>query len=191
MGIESFVIQFGYPALMLGVLLEGETVLVVAAFLAHRGYLNLGLVILIGFIFTFMSDEFFFWIGRTRGNKFLEQRPGWKPNVDKAKSLLARQSTLIFLGFRFMYGLRAVMPFVIGMSGFSPKRFAILNFVGALLWTSLFGMAGYLFGHTMEVIFKDISKYEIWIILGIILIAGFIIWLQRHTLFKKKDATSG
>ena len=190
MGLESFVIQFGYPALMLGVLLEGETVLVAAAFLAHRGYLNLGLVILIGFIFTFMSDEFFFWMGRTRGNKFLEQRPDWKPNVDKAKSLLARQSILVFLGFRFMYGLRAVMPFAIGMSGFSPKRFAILNSIGVLLWTSLFGMAGYLFGQTMEIIIKDISRYEIWIILGIFLIGGFIVWWQRHALFKKKDSTS-
>jgi membrane protein DedA with SNARE-associated domain len=187
MDIELFITRFGYPALMLGLLLEGETVLVIAAFLANRGYLNLGLVILIGFLLTFLSDEFFFWIGRTRGNKFLEGRPGWKPKVDKAKALLARHSILIFLGFRFMYGLRTVMPFVIGMSGFSPKRFAFLNFIGVLLWTSLFGMAGYLFGQTMQIIFRDIRHYEIWIILGIVIVGGLIVWFQRHNLFKKQD----
>jgi membrane protein DedA with SNARE-associated domain len=190
MNLESFVIQFGYLALMLGVLLEGETVLVVAAFLARRGYLNLGWVILIGFLFTFTVDEFFFWMGRTRGNKFLDRRPSWQPNMEKAKALLARQSSLIFLSFRFMYGLRTVMPFVIGMSRFSPKRFATLNFVGVLLWTLLFGIAGYLFGHTMEIIFKDISQYEIWIILGITILGGLIVWLRRHSLFKKQDSAS-
>jgi membrane protein DedA with SNARE-associated domain len=190
MDIVAIIIQFGYPALMLGVLIEGETVLVAAAFLAHRGYLNLGLVILIGFLFTFMSDQFFFWMGRTRGTKFLEQRPGWQPNVEKAKSLLARQSFLMFIGFRFLYGLRTVMPFVIGMSGFSPRRFAVFSFIGALVWTSLFGMTGYLFGQAVEVILRDISRYDGWIVLGVILVGGFAVWLQVHKYQKAKGLDS-
>jgi membrane protein DedA with SNARE-associated domain len=76
--------------------------------MAHRGYLSLPLVILIGFVTTFASDQFFFWLGHTRGNQFLEKKPAWKPNVEKARSLLGRNTTLLFIGFRFMYGLRTV-----------------------------------------------------------------------------------
>jgi membrane protein DedA with SNARE-associated domain len=106
MPLERIISQFGYPALIVGLLLEGETVLVLAAFMAHRGYLNLSLVILIGFVITFASDQFFFWLGRTKGNQFLEKKPAWKPNVERARSLLGHNTTVLFIGFRFMYGLR-------------------------------------------------------------------------------------
>jgi len=72
--------------------------------MAHRGYLDLRLVIMIGFLVTFASDQFFFWMGRTKGNQFLDKRPAWKPNVERAKSLLHRNTTFLFIGFRFMYG---------------------------------------------------------------------------------------
>lgn len=179
MTLETIMTQFGYPALVIGLLLEGETVLVLGAFMAHRGYLDLPLVILTGFIVTFASDQFFFWMGRTKGSEFLEKRPYWKPNVEKAKSLLRRNTALLFLGFRFMYGLRTVMPFVFGMSRFDPKRFASLNFIGAAVWALVFGMSGYVFGQAVEVILEDVDKYELWIILGMVIIGGAV-WLYRR-----------
>jgi membrane protein DedA with SNARE-associated domain len=179
MSLETIISQFGYPALITGLLLEGETVLVLAAFMAHRGYLNLSLVILIGFFTTFASDQFFFWLGRTKGNQFLEKKPAWRPNVEKARSLLGRNTTLLFIGFRFMYGLRTVMPFVFGISKLDPKRFVFLNFLGAFLWALIFGTAGYLFGQVLEVILMDVGKYELWIAL-VILLVGMSVWLYRR-----------
>src|SRR5215208_7273151 len=99
MSFETIISQFGYPALIVGLVLEGETVLVLAAFMAHRGYLDLPVVILIGFMVTFASDQFFFWLGRTKGNQFLEHRPAWRSNVEKARFLLGRNTTLLFIGF--------------------------------------------------------------------------------------------
>jgi membrane protein DedA with SNARE-associated domain len=181
MPLERIISEFGYPALIAGLLLEGETVLVLAAFMAHRGYLNLPLVILIGFVVTFTSDQFFFWLGRTKCNQFLEQSPAWQPNVEKARSLLGHNTTLLFIGFRFMYGLRTVMPFVFGISKFDPRRFAFLNFLGAFLWALIFGIAGYMFGQIVEVILINVDKYELWLALAIVL-AGASVWLyRRHT----------
>ena len=185
MPLERIISQFGYPALIAGLLLEGETVLVLAAFMAHRGYLNLSLVILIGFVVTFASDQFFFWLGRTKGNQFLEKKPAWKPNVEKARSLLGQNSTVLFIGFRFMYGLRTVMPFVFGISKFDPRRFAFLNFLGAFLWALIFGLAGYVFGQIVEVVLLDVDKYELWFALAIVLI-GAGVWLYRSRTVNKK-----
>ncbi|HEX2993175.1 MAG TPA: DedA family protein [Anaerolineales bacterium] len=184
MSFATIISQFGYPALVLGLLLEGETVLVLAAFMAHRGYLQLPWVILIGFAATFASDQFFFWLGRTKGNQFIETRPAWKQNVEKAKSLLGRNTNLLFLGFRFMYGLRTVLPFVFGISKFDPRRFILLNFIGAFLWALIFGMAGYLFGNLMEIILADVGKYEHWIVLGIVTVSAGV-WLYRSYTSRK------
>ena len=49
-----------------------------------------------------------------------------------------QHQNLLILGFRFLYGLRSVTPFVIGMSGISWLRFALLNVIGAGIWASAF-----------------------------------------------------
>lgn len=187
MSFETIISRFGYPALILGLLLEGETVLVLAAFMARRGYLELPWVIVIGFLVTFASDQFFFWLGRLHGAQLLERRPAWKRGVEKAKSLLGRNMALLFIAFRFMYGLRTVLPLAFGMSKLNPRRFAVLNFVGALLWAVIFGMAGYLFGQLMEVILADVGRYEAWIALGI-LIVSLSVWLLSRRIAEARNS---
>lgn len=179
MSLEAIVVQFGYPALVIGLLLEGETMLILGAFMAHRGYLSLPLVILIGGLSGFASDQFFFWLGRTQGNQFLIKKPDWKPYVEKARSLLGGNTNLLFLGIRFMYGLRTVMPYVIGMSEADPKKFALLDLIGAFFWALAFGLAGHLIGHFIGLIFEDVKEHELMVALGIILIGGGI-WLYRR-----------
>jgi membrane protein DedA with SNARE-associated domain len=183
MSIEQLITQFGYPALVLGLLLEGETVVVLAAFLAHRGYFNLPAVILIAWIVSFASDQFFFWLGRLKGAQILERRPDWQPRVEKAKSMLGRGTDLLALSVRFVYGLRTILPFVIGMSKYSPRRFVLLNLIGSLVWALLFGLAGKLIGNIMSAIFEDVREHEPVIAAGIIL-AGICIetylWYSRR-----------
>lgn len=182
MSLETIITHFGYPALVVGLLLEGETVLVLGAFLAHRGYLDLPLVITLGCAVSFASDQFFFWMGRTKGSQFLENRPAWKLPVEKARSLLGRNLNLLSAGVRFVYGLRTVLPFVMGMSKFDPKRFALFDFLGAALWALTFGLAGKLVGHIMEAIFEDVKEHELLIVTGIILagVAVWLYWRYRH-----------
>ncbi len=179
MNLEAIVTQFGYPALVIGLFLEGETMLVLGAFMAHRGYLNLPLVILIGCIVAFTSDQFFFWMGRLKGNQFLETRPAWKPHVEKAKLLLGWNTNLLFLGIRFMYGLRTVLPFVIGMAKLDPKKFLVLDLIGAFIWALTYGLAGHVIGLLMTAIFEDVKEHELEIALGIILV-GIGVWLYRR-----------
>jgi membrane protein DedA with SNARE-associated domain len=179
MTLESLLIEFRYIALVIGLLLEGEAVLLLAAFLAQQGYLQLPVVILLGFLVTFTVDQFFFWIGHKKGKQFLASRPNWALKVEKAKSLLAGNINLLFLGFRFMYGLRIVLPVMFGMSGIQPKRFVVLNFISAVVWSLLVGIAGYLFGYMAETLLADVHKYELWVVLGILIIGGGI-WLYNR-----------
>lgn len=187
MSLETIIVQFGYPALIIGLFLEGETMLVLGAFMAHRGYLSLPWVILIGCLVPFASDQFFFWMGRLKGNQFLETRPAWKPHVEKAKSLLGWNTTLLFLGVRFMYGLRTVLPFVIGMAKFDPKKFVTLNLIGAFLWALTFGLAGQLIGRLMADVFEDVKEHELVIAIVIILV-GACIWMYRYYLDHRQKA---
>jgi membrane protein DedA with SNARE-associated domain len=91
---------------------------------------------------------------------------------------------LLILGFRFLYGLRTVTPFVLGSSKIAPLYFMILNILGAFIWTIVIGVIGYMFGHAAEMIIGNVKRYELWFFIGLAAL-GVIIW-SVHLLFKKK-----
>ncbi|MGB7304365.1 MAG: hypothetical protein WBD13_08815 [Burkholderiaceae bacterium] len=61
---SELVAQYGCWAIALGSVLEGETFLLMGGFAAHRGLLDLGAVITVAFVFSFLGDQFYFWMGR-------------------------------------------------------------------------------------------------------------------------------
>lgn len=171
---------FGYLAVILGTFLEGETVLIIGGYLAHNGYLKLPYVILSAFIGSFAGDQLYFFIGRSRGQGFIDKRPGWQEKVERFNILLQKFHTPLILGFRFLYGLRIVAPFVIGAGNIPPVKFVLLNAVGAVLWSVLISFAGYLFGHAVEIIISDVKKYELYVIILIILFSLLIFSLKYY-----------
>ena len=83
MSLEELVANYGYAAIAIGTFLEGETILVLGGFSAHRGFLDLKWVIFCAFLGSFLGDQAAFYIGRFRGEKFLDKRPRWKKNPQK------------------------------------------------------------------------------------------------------------
>jgi membrane protein DedA with SNARE-associated domain len=183
--LEQLLQNFGYPALLIGTFLEGETVLVLAGVAAKMGYLKLGWVILIAFVGTFLGDQLYFFLGRRHGKPFLLRHPGWSTRVEKAQSLLDRHERLLVVGFRFLYGLRTVTPFVIGMSGISTRRFFVLNAAGALVWATGFAILAYLFGHALELLLGDIKRYEETLFVIIVSVGAFVWAGDRYRKRKK------
>ncbi len=170
MSPEALVLAYGYPIIFIGIIFEGETFLLIGAFLAHRGYLNLPIVMAVAFASTVLTDQAFFWVGKTRGMTILTRHPEWESRVDKVRRLLEKYQFSLIVAFRFLYGLRILTPLVIGTSGFSPRLFLLFNLMGAVIWVVSIGLAGYAFGHAMEIILADIRKYEIWVVIGLFVI---------------------
>jgi membrane protein DedA with SNARE-associated domain len=180
MDLQQIISDYGYLALFVLTFLEGETVLVIAGFLAFQGKLELPLVVVTAFLGTFAGDQTFFYLGRWKGIAFLEKRPLWHSKTDKVFELLHKHQIPVILGFRFLYGVRNVTPFVIGASRIHPLKFFALNFLGALVWAAAVGYLGYQFGHMAEAIMGHIQKYEMYI-LGVLVAGGvFLFWRSTH-----------
>ena len=176
MTLDSLIENYGYLAILVGTFLEGETILVLAGLAAHRGYMHLDWVIAAAFAGSLCGDQLFFFLGRRHSETFLKRRPLWKSRVDRVKRLLDRFRTPLILVFRFLYGLRTVTPFVIGMSSVRFTRFLFLNAIGAFVWAVAFGTGGYLFGDALDLMIGNIKRYEIKLF-GLIAVAGVIMWL--------------
>jgi membrane protein DedA with SNARE-associated domain len=181
MTLESFVATYGYPALLTGALLEGETVVIIAGIMAHSGYLQLPWVMVIAFSGAFCADQFFFQLGKRKGKLFLEKRPHWEPRVEKVRRFLVGYQGIAVLSYRFIYGMRTITPIVIGASGFSTRRFVFLNLCSTLLWAVLVSSAGYFFGNVIEAVLRDFRRYELAVMLIVAAVGGGI-WFYRYRL---------
>ena len=176
MSLEQLLEAYGYPVLFVGTFLEGETPLLLASFLAHRGYLAFPMVVLVAFAGTFSADQFFFYLGHSRGRKYLSDHPRWQPKAARANALLERYGVSLVLGFRFLYGMRIATPFVVGMSDFSRTRFVFLNAIGGALWSLAIAALGYSLGGLLTLFLEDFRRYELPVVL-LILLASAIAWL--------------
>ena len=176
---ESFIRDYGYWALLVGTFLEGETILIIGGLSARLGILELPYVMLIAFIGSFFGDQFYYYIGYLKGRELLSRHLKWKGRAEKVYKQIERYHNLIMLGFRFIYGMRIMTPFVIGTCrNIRRTRFTLLNAVGAVIWSITIAAGGYFFGYALEGVMKDIKRYELHTIIGILII-GMIIWSIR------------
>lgn len=184
--LQWLITHYGYPIVTIGTFLEGETVLILGGVSAHLGYLSLGWVITCGFVGTLCGDQLYFILGRRHGNALLARHPTWQARIQGVMGKLERHQNLLILGFRFLYGLRTITPFAMGMSSVSWLRFALLNLIGAGIWAIGIGLAGYYFGRAVEAMLGDIKHYELELVAAIIGVAA-LVWLAH--LYRRRGAS--
>lgn len=190
--LENLIDQYGYPALLLGAFLEGEVTVIAGGYLASEGLLRLDLVILFAFFGSLISDQLWFWLGRRKGRTLLDRHPHWRKRADKALSLLNHYPDLWVLSFRFLYGLRTAMPIAIGLSGYSWRRYMVLNIIAALLWAVVMSLAAYYVGQALQQVLSRIEQYEGYILAGLAAL-GLALWLlaRRRRLRRERQAQTG
>jgi membrane protein DedA with SNARE-associated domain len=179
--LESFLAKYGYIAILLGTVFEGETIMIMGGFSAHRGYLKLlPWVILAGFVGNFIQNQVYFILGRRYGSRTVEKHPDWKPRLQQVSGWLQRFQSSLIIGMRFVPGFRTIGGVAIGMSDVSAGRFVVLNLIGAVLWAVVIGILGYLCGHAIELIMGDIKHLEVPILIGIAVVGGLLFFFHRR-----------
>ena len=182
MTLPDLVAQYGYAAVFVGSLLEGETILLLAGAAAQQGYLSVTGVVALAFCGGTLGDQILFAIGRRHGAALLARRPGLAARAEPVKAMIERNQNWLIVGVRFMYGLRLIGPLVIGMSAVPARRFVLLNLLGAAIWAPLVVGAGYLFGHALGWLLTGIERFE-FIALGafVVTMAGLVLWRRRQS----------
>ena len=163
MDLAGLIASYGYAAVFLGALLEGETVLALAGFAAHRGYLALDWVIATAIAGGVIGDHLAFAAGRRWGARLLARWPTLAAAAGAAAARLERHATWFILANRFMYGLRVAGPIAVGMSALPWRRFLALNLAGAVIWAVAIALIGYGFGEVLGRVLDDLRRAEAWV----------------------------
>lgn len=142
--LESFALPF-----------PGETVLITAAIYAgttHR--LRIDEVILFAVLGVIVGGTSGFLLGRYGGYRLLRRYHSYL-HLDEAKLRLGQYlfqrygGAVVFFG-RFVAVLRALAALLAGINRMAATRFIVFHVLGAVAWSCLFGLGGYLLGNRIQ-----------------------------------------
>jgi membrane protein DedA with SNARE-associated domain/membrane-associated phospholipid phosphatase len=169
-------------AAFLGLLIPGESLVLVAGFFAAQGLLDLADLIVIVSIGAFLGDSIGYEMGRRIGRPALERygsRFGLShARIERAQAFFARHGgKAVFLG-RFVGFARALVPFLAGSSRMRYWAFFSYNALGAAVWSPAILLLGYFVGASWQ-------RAERWIGRASAILGGFavfivlLVWLWR------------
>jgi membrane protein DedA with SNARE-associated domain/membrane-associated phospholipid phosphatase len=168
----------------LGLLVPGESVVVMAGLLASKGVLELGDVIWAALLGAIMGDTVGYFIGHRFGEGFFLKYGHYllfkKEYLDEAKGFFDKHGgKTVFLG-RFMAWLRAFAPVVAGISKMPYQRFLFFNVAGGIAWAIIFSVLGYLVGNSWSIIRVYLGR------MGILAFIGGGVTLYLYFVLRKK-----
>lgn len=149
------VIIFIETALLVGVLLPGDSLLLITGLLSFPGpqqliQMPVWLVALCIGAAAFLGGEVGFLIGQKVGPRIFERKEtGFfsRENVDRTNAFFDRFGGFAIIAARFVPVVRTFAPVAAGVGHMSARRYAIFNLIGALVWAGLITIGGYLLGY--------------------------------------------
>ena len=187
--LPGLIDTYGYAAVLVGAFLEGETILALAGLAAYREYLDFRIVVVLALVAGFAGDQFYFWLGRRKGQQILQRFPNAQQRADRFDALLARWHAPLIVAIRFMYGFRIVGPVLLGMGRVAAWKFVVFNFIGAAIWAPLIAGLGYLFGNVIEALLDDLRDVEL-LAFGALVLIGLASFLVHHIRTRRIEAAN-
>jgi len=162
-----------------GVVVPGSVVVVFAGSLAAKGFFDLGDLVWFASAGAILGDGISFRMGKGGHIRFREENRIFKPGLlEKGKVFFTRHGgKSVFLG-RFVGLIRAVIPFVAGLSGMEAKSFYLWNIASAIIWAATHLLAGYFLGQAWHIVEIWSTRFGV-VLAAMLLLAMGAYWLKR------------
>jgi len=182
--LRDAVVHYGYWAVGVALLLEntgipvpGETILLLASFLAYsQDELQLSWIIVVAIVAATIGDNLGFIAGYYGGRRLLDRYQNIfrikSATLQKGERLFARYGAATVFFARFVFGMRVVAGPMAGVLRMPWKKFLIFNFLGAALWVSVISSAGYLFGRHWDRMENAIKRLDLAV--GIVVVVAIV-----------------
>jgi membrane protein DedA with SNARE-associated domain len=178
--------EYGYIILFFWSIFEGETGLVMAGVLSHTGDMNLFYSIVVAALGGFAGDQIYFYLGKLNKRWVLEELHSHRTKFARARLLLRKYGGWVIFIQRFLYGMRTITPMAIAISGYDPKKYAIINFFSAFVWASVTIIPSYIFGEEILNIIKWL-KHHWYFGLAFAVLALGTLWYLNHREDQKRE----
>ena len=188
--LRNAVVHYGYWAVAIALLLEnagvpvpGETVLLLASFLAYSEHdLQLPWIIVVGTIAATLGDNLGFALGHYGGRPLLARYRAFfrirEKTLARGENLFARFGAVTVFFARFVFGLRIIAGPMAGVLRMPWQKFLVFNLLGAAVWVTVISGVGYIFGQQWGRLEQYMKRLDVTIVILLLVVAVF--WWRRR-----------
>jgi len=193
----SLIERYGYLLVFLGVTLEGvgiplpgETVLITAGALAHRGLLTLWETMVMGSLGTIIGGQAGYCVGRFGGRPFVLRWGRYAfitpERLGRAERYFERHGGRAVFLARFITGVRVFGALVAGMSLMSWGKFTLYSALGGVVWATAAVALGYFLWASIGLVEHWIGRISLLLVAALVLVV-VLRWSYRKAMRTRRD----
>jgi membrane protein DedA with SNARE-associated domain/membrane-associated phospholipid phosphatase len=185
---------FAETGAFVGLVVPGETVMLIGGAVAGQGAIDIYLLIAIAWFAAWLGDTTSFFIGRRLGREFvIEHGPRvgiGHERFEKVEDYFSRHGgKTIFIG-RFISLVRAFAPFIAGSSGMRYRAFVPYSILGTGLWASAHILIGYLFSRSVDKAAKYAGRGAFVLASTIVVVVGTVFLVRYFRVEENRRAAT-
>jgi len=190
--LRKAVVHYGYWAVAVALVLEntgvpvpGETVLLLASFLAYsERELQLAWIIVVATLAATLGDNLGFALGYHGGRPLLARYQSFfriqTRTIEQGEDLFSRYGAFTVFFARFVFGLRIIAGPLAGVLRMPWRKFLAFNFMGAAAWVTAISTVGYLFGQHWQRLEGDMKRFDFGLAILMLAAAALVWWRNRR-----------
>jgi membrane protein DedA with SNARE-associated domain len=122
-----------------------------AGVLSSMGKMDITTSISIAIVFNYIGDNVLFYMAQTNKKMATGYLKKFKGRIHARTILMMRKYgwMVVFLQ-KYVYGVKTLVPVIMGLSKYDFKKFVILNIFASILWGLVVGLLSYFFSSVVQ-----------------------------------------
>jgi len=143
--ILSSLSTYGYLILAFYSFGGGMVALIGAGILSSMGEMDISTSIFVATLFNFIGDSVLFYLAKTNKKEVMGYMQKHKRKIAYTNLLMRKYGWLAVFLQKYIYGVKTLVPIVMGLTKYEFKKFVILNFFASILWGLVIGLISFYF----------------------------------------------
>ncbi len=136
---------YGYIILAFYSFGGGMVALIGAGILSSMGKMDISSAILIATVANFIGDTVLFYLSQTNKKEVMGYMQKHKRKIAYTNLLMRKYGWLAVFLQKYIYGVKTLVPIVMGLTKYDFKKFIMLNFFASVVWGLVVGLVSFYF----------------------------------------------
>lgn len=183
--IYAKLIEYGYVILFLYTLGGGMVAVIAAGILSGLGKLDLTICIAVAAVSNALGDMILFYFGRYNKQAIMPFLKKHRRKFALSQIWIKRYGDFIIFIQKYIYGVKTIVPMIVGFGKYPALKFAILNLIFSVIWSITLCLASY-FASDFVLKFLEITGVNGYMMPIIVVFIFGGLWLYFSKITKKR-----
>lgn len=116
-----------------------------AGILSSMGKMDITTSILIATLFNFVGDSVLFYLSQTNKKEVMGYMKKHKRKIAYTNLLMRKYGWLAVFLQKYIYGVKTLVPIVMGLTKYDFRKFVTLNVFASIVWGLVVGLVSFYF----------------------------------------------